>query len=402
MNELLIGLLAVGALALGGLAIYNRIEERRFRRQIEDEAMPGEVDPLLDTATDANGGESGFAETAHTFERHDEDHARTEPERREPQLGGERREPLLGAGLSDDDFEESVSEPRVVSPAPPPAEAPAPRAQAPQIAAPCDEALDFCIQIDGNGVHGSVFTDAVTRSRAFPRPIRWWGLPVDAKAWQELHAWRDARYEHVMVAVQLADRNGATSADELTSVLAMVDPVARRNNLSLVADDIAESAAHGRTLDAFCVDVDLLIGVNIVSTTDGAELAQAPLIDRAKAAGLVAARDGSMHLLNAAGEAVFQLVNHEAEAFDANVATLGVTLQFDVPRVADGVAAFDRMLALGAELAEASGGRMVDDNMRPLTDAGMDRIRAQLADIYQRMEANGVPAGSPRALRLFA
>jgi len=60
------------------------------------------------------------------------------------------------------------------------------------------------------------------------------------------------------------------------------------------------------------------------------------------------------------------------------------------------------MVAFGRKLANEVGGILVDDNLRPLTDAGIEKIRVQLIQIYERMEARGVPSGSRRALRLFS
>jgi hypothetical protein len=37
-----------------------------------------------------------------------------------------------------------------------------------------------------------------------------------------------------------------------------------------------------------------------------------------------------------------------------------------------------------------------------LSDAGLDKIRQQLASIYKKMEAKQISAGSPRALKLFS
>jgi FtsZ-interacting cell division protein ZipA len=59
------------------------------------------------------------------------------------------------------------------------------------------------------------------------------------------------------------------------------------------------------------------------------------------------------------------------------------------------------MVAFGRKLANEVGGILVDDNLRPLTDTGIEKIRSQLVKIYERMEARGVPSGSRRALRLF-
>jgi len=45
---------------------------------------------------------------------------------------------------------------------------------------------------------------------------------------------------------------------------------------------------------------------------------------------------------------------------------------------------------------------VVDDNRRPLSDAGIAKIKQQLADIYARMETQQIKSGSARALRLFS
>jgi hypothetical protein len=44
----------------------------------------------------------------------------------------------------------------------------------------------------------------------------------------------------------------------------------------------------------------------------------------------------------------------------------------------------------------------VDDNDTPVTEPGLEQIRAQLRGIYAAMEAKGIRAGSRVALRLFS
>ena len=55
----------------------------------------------------------------------------------------------------------------------------------------------------------------------------------------------------------------------------------------------------------------------------------------------------------------------------------------------------------GQQVANALGGKLVDDNIRPLSPAGIEKIQTQLVHIYQKMEAHEIPAGGRRALRLF-
>ena len=80
----------------------------------------------------------------------------------------------------------------------------------------------------------------------------------------------------------------------------------------------------------------------------------------------------------------------------------GVTLLLDVPRLQQGVRVFDRMIDTGTQLASALNGTLVDDNDTPVTEPGLEQIRAQLRGIYAAMEAKGIPAGSRVALRLFS
>src|SRR5258708_26570728 len=43
--------------------------------------------------------------------------------------------------------------------------------------------------------------------------------------------------------------------------------------------------------------------------------------------------------------------------------------------------------------AQTMGGQLVDDNRKPLTEAGVASIRRSLEGIVQKMESHGIPAG---------
>ncbi|MDD3528723.1 MAG: cell division protein ZipA C-terminal FtsZ-binding domain-containing protein, partial [Gallionellaceae bacterium] len=109
--------------------------------------------------------------------------------------------------------------------------------------------------------------------------------------------------------------------------------------------------------------------------------------------------DGGFSLRDADGRLLFSLTDGTGGEEEPSH---GITLLFDVPRVADGLAAFDRMAALGLDLAERLGGQLVDDGGRPASRASLARERQNLEAIYARMAARGIPAGGDRALRLFA
>jgi FtsZ-interacting cell division protein ZipA len=60
------------------------------------------------------------------------------------------------------------------------------------------------------------------------------------------------------------------------------------------------------------------------------------------------------------------------------------------------------MVQLAQALASGLGGQLVDDNRRPLSDAGLASIRRTLEKVFHEMEAHGIPAGGALARRLFA
>jgi FtsZ-interacting cell division protein ZipA len=109
---------------------------------------------------------------------------------------------------------------------------------------------------------------------------------------------------------------------------------------------------------------------------------------------------------DSAGGELFSVANLGAERLEAesikSLATHGLTLSLDVPRVADGTLAFDRMLATARQLASALGGVLVDAQRAPLADAMIAAIRAKTAELQQRMRDGSIVPGSTRALRLFS
>ena len=174
---------------------------------------------------------------------------------------------------------------------------------------------------------------------------------------------------------------------------------------SSACDDVVEAMERAQAIDRFCVDVDGLIGLNVVARGEGS-VNLTRIVREAESSGMVLGMDGVFQLLDSRSEPLYALCNHDAEPFSTQViegqTSQGVTLQFDVPRVPDGLKVFDGMVAFGRKLANEVGGILVDDNLRPLTDSGIEKIRTQLLHIYERMEARGVPSGSRRALRLFS
>ena len=265
--------------------------------------------------------------------------------------------------------------------------------------------MEFRVRIGSDGVLANVFADAFNQARTLGKTVRWLGLPVGGSDWEDIQPWRDVHYQQVVVTLQLADRNGAAQEEQLSALCALLQTTVQAHCLRMACDDMVDALERAQAIDRFCVDVDVLIGLNVVARGEGA-VNLTRIVREAETSSMVLGIDGVYQLLDSRGEPLYALCNHDAEPFSATViegqTSQGVTLQFDVPRVPDGLKVFDGMVAFGRKLANEVGGILVDDNLRPLTDTGIEKIRTQLTQIYERMEARGVPSGSRRALRLFS
>ncbi|MBI3432671.1 MAG: cell division protein ZipA C-terminal FtsZ-binding domain-containing protein [Hydrogenophilales bacterium] len=394
MSDLQIGLLVVGATVVAAVLVFNWIQERRFRKQANAAFQVPVADVLMQDAAVPR-----------------ETHERLEPSLHAPAFDAEAEIGDEGPDVPID-IERPMGEPPhgdvapVARPAAVPSAERRPAGPPPAVPpAPYDELIEYRARIGSDGVVASVFAEAFNQTRTLGKAVRWLGLPVGATAWEDIQPWRDARYQQVAVTIQLADRNGAVQEEQLAALCDVLQTTAQTHGLRLACDDMVDALERAQAIDRFCVDVDVLIGLNVVARGEGA-VNLTRIVREAESCGMVLGGDGVFQLLDSRGEPLYALCNHDAEPFAVEAmegqTSQGVTLQFDVPRVPDGLKVFDGMVAFGRKLANETGGILVDDNLRPLTDTGIEKIRSQLVHIYERMEARGVPSGSRRSLRLFS
>ncbi|MGO9444540.1 MAG: cell division protein ZipA C-terminal FtsZ-binding domain-containing protein [Thiobacillaceae bacterium] len=408
MNELQIALAVIGGVVVVGILAYNRIQERRYRKQAEATFRSLEQDPLMNTA------QEGEPKTSWNTRQ------RVEPGLRDPQFSEDLDGLDQGADLHEPLFVEDSRD--VHAPAPRVSLQDgvkiAPRTASPEKSArdvtplapvppysPHEQSIEYRIQVKGEAIQPGIFSDAVAQSKTLGKALRWVGYPTRGDGWEELRLWSDGHYREIVVTMQLADRNGSVSEHDLTSLCSMVRDAAQASGHKVMCEDFDTALERAKVLDLFCVDVDVLIGVNVVARGEET-LPMHRVRTAAEVAGMVLAPDGTFQLQDRRGEILFSLCNHESTPFTPDnmdsFSSRGVTLLFDVPRVPDGLKIFDSMIGLGRKLAHEIGGLLVDDNLRPLTDTGIERIRQQLAQIYGRMETKGIPPGSDLALRLFS
>ena len=249
-------------------------------------------------------------------------------------------------------------------------------------------------------------TSRITRvawsTTALVESVRWEGRDETRGEWYPIDP--DARYRRIRVGLQLANRSGAVSEQDLASFSRAVQEVALALGAQADAPDLAGALARAHALDRFCADVDVLIGLSVIGS-ESHTFPGTKIRALAESAGLVVGKDGRFHRFGNDGIEQFALANLEPMPFHAETVktlqTRGVTALFDVPRVPPSDAAFRRFLDFAHELEQSLGGVLVDDNRKPIGQAALEAIAQQLDRIHATMDEHGIPAGGPLARRLF-
>jgi FtsZ-interacting cell division protein ZipA len=397
MSELQLYLLAIGAVLIFAVYLFNRYQERGYRRKSE-QAFPKDQDDVL------------LMNAQHDADDRREPHARQEPdglsepdERREPKFNdgvprsesgaGERVEPVLSSAP------ELPREPPIATVAEEKKE-PAPFNGYPGL----DATIHYIAVIHPNrALSGSDLNGVVGRSGDIGKPVVWAGLNSANGEWEEILA--GASYSEVKAGLQLSNRAGPASEQQLEAFSDLIEDSAAEWGATVECPELDRSLAVARQLDEFCARVDVMIGLNIVSA-NGAPFHGTKVRTLAESSGFKLNPAGAFEYPTDHGVPLFYLANQESQPFVADrikhLTTRGVTLLFDVPRVVEGLRAFDRMVSLAKRFTEILGGTFVDDNGRPLNDESIGKIREQLREIYRVMEASEIPPGSARALKLFS
>jgi hypothetical protein len=209
-------------------------------------------------------------------------------------------------------------------------------------------------------------------------------------------SWRELR-----VGLQLSSRKGAVSEEEVERFNRAIADFAAAVNAVSQREAPATAAARARELDAFCADTDVEVAINVIGQY-GATFA----IPRVKALaldnGLSETASGELVRFTPDGAAGFVIRKFD-DAHAKHTATYwtGLTFALDLPNVTNPAVVLAEMVRVAETFAATMGGQLVDDNRKPLSEAGLASIRRSLEGIVQKMESHGIPAGSALARRLY-
>jgi FtsZ-interacting cell division protein ZipA len=389
MSDLQINLIVIGIVIIGGVVFYNWMQQRRYQRNTEKAFKNKYEDVLLE------------AEKT------------TEVERVEPQLNTEveRVELQLNKEVTGDfRVEPSIKEKEIVESDSKPEQKHlnTTNESARPVKVYSNGVVDYVVSIQSETpVTVSDLAEILQRKVGFGKPVRWFGQKNAGAFWEEItmESDPDSNYTGLRACLQLADRSGPVSEVSLSEFRDMVQNFAELINAVADTPDIGEAYSQAVLLDQFCAEVDVMIGINVISK-DGGAFTGTKIRALAEASGFKLDGGGVFNFREGNDDAKFTLNNYESTPFlPDNIRTLttnGVTFLFDVPRIKNGERVFDQMTHLSRIFATTLGGTMVDDNQVPLSDSGIDRIKHKLNGIQAVMKSRDFPAGGEIALRLFA
>ncbi|NOU00323.1 MAG: hypothetical protein HOO95_01935 [Gallionella sp.] len=269
-----------------------------------------------------------------------------------------------------------------------------------------DGRSDFIIELHlREASPASVLESLWQRKFDFGKPVQICGMTLTTKQWERAIAEGHTLYSDFRVALQLVDRSGLISSAKLADFRDLVTGVAQYIKAETTVPDVQETTHRALQLDAFCVVVDQMVGINLMPA--GNRLLTGVKISQAAAAqGMTLESDGAFHLLNAQGHSLFSLINRDTKAFQPHtlehLTTTGMTLLLDVPRVDNPTLQFDQMVRVAHELAKELQVNLLDDRRVELTEAVLAPIRAKVSEVEAKMCEQDIVPGSAQARRLFS
>ncbi|MGN6082523.1 cell division protein ZipA C-terminal FtsZ-binding domain-containing protein [Trinickia sp.] len=412
MDELTLGLIGAGAVVVGGVVVYNAWQGAKVRRRMP-RPMPADTEP--GPARHDQEEERPFIEPARGARRdgtgadgaHEGEAARIEPS-----FGG------ISAPLdipADIQAETTTPNGFTAEPSPEAATAEAtssdgqtvtPAATTISAAPPhiVDRRIDCVVPIRLSGsIAGEKAAPLAQRlRRAGSKPVYIEGKPEGGSAWELLQ--NAQRYEELRAAVQLANRSGALNELEFSEFVSGVQQFADAIDGAPEFPDMLETVSMARELDAFAAQCDAQLSINVLS--DGAPWSANYVQAVASQDALLLSRDGTRFVkLDAKQSPVFMLQFGDTNFLRDDLTYKGgqmITLILDVPVADEDILPFRLMCDYAKSLAERIGGRVVDDQRRPLPEQALLAIEKQLMTLYARLEEAGIPAGSAATRRLFS
>ena len=240
--------------------------------------------------------------------------------------------------------------------------------------------------------------------RAGSKPFAIEGLNVASGEWEFPTAGH--RYSAFQCGVQLANRTGALNQIEYSEFVmkaqAFVDAIGGQVEFAEMVDEVARA----RELDQFASAHDAQLGINLRAI----QTSWSPGYVQQNAAGLGFVSSpipGRMVLPSSQpGQGPILGLSFDSQAAMAEdpeqTALRELSLSLDVPQVLRSEKPFARMCEVAIALAGSMDGVIIDDNGNLIRPEAMEVIHADLEQLYDRLDARDLSAGSVLGRRLFS
>jgi FtsZ-interacting cell division protein ZipA len=376
MNPLFLGLLIAGVVLVIGVVLINWLQERRVRRRIDNAFRKPE-----NTASNAD---------------------RVEPMLHAEEDSSDSTSTIDTAGMAPDDVQTAGTEQADMRAAMQTVRAAPSRVERSALAP--DPDIE-CVVMLRPAQPVPTIALASALSTPMSRPVRWLGRRGPGFPWQVLDTATAGPWQEIAACMLIANRSGAATRADIETFLRVAGQIAAGLPAACELPDVVAEVARAEALDRFCADLDVQIGLTILKNDLG-QILGTRLRGVAEATGFRLTSAGQFeYVQDETGTTLYALQNYKQEPFTPEglrmMTTPGVVLLLDVPRVADPVRAFDQMRLVAKRMTQTLEGVLVDDNRRPLNDASLAAIRAQVQTAAAALSEAHIDPGGPRAVRLF-
>lgn len=214
------------------------------------------------------------------------------------------------------------------------------------------------------------------------------------------------RYGAFQCGIQLANRTGALNQIEYSEFVMKTQAFADAIGGVVEFAEMQDEVARARELDQFASAHDAQLGLNLRAV----QTSWSPGYVQQNAAGLGFVSTpiaGRMMLPSSlAGHGPILGLSFDAQAAIADdpeqTALRELSLALDVPQVARTEKPFARMCEVAIALAGKMDGVIIDDNGNQIRPEAMEVIHADLEQLYDRLDARELSAGSVLGRRVFS
>jgi hypothetical protein len=233
------------------------------------------------------------------------------------------------------------------------------------------------------------------------------GLDLASQAWEPIVAGR--RYAELQAGVQLSSRSGPLNEIEYSEFVQQVEALAEALGARADLPDMLEVMARARELDALASPLDAQLTLTLRSNSVAWSV---PYVQQvAQRHGFLGSGRPGRYVLPAEEPAAPPLlvltVDPQAAlaVLEGNAPASAVReaqLVLDLAQTAEALDPYPAWHRMASQLAEDLDATPVDDHGQPLTLQAFSAIGGEVDQVYRRLEALDLAAGSAAARRLFS